>query len=271
MARGAARHRAGARRRGDRARRDRSAAPVPGDRVPHRHGQRRRPVTPYFFDLLHLDGDRPARRARPRAARRRSTRLVPEDHRVPRLVTSDPSTPPRSFFDQALADGSRGRRRQAPRRAVRRRPARLRLGQGQAGAHPRPGRARRRVGQRPARGLALQHPPRRPRPGDRRLRDARQDLQGDDRRDARLADRAVHRAGPLPRHDPRRLRRPAPAGAGRRDRLRRRPALDRATPAAWRCGSPGCCATATTRPPTRPTRSTRSASSSAGTDPAGQP
>ena len=33
-----------------------------------------------------------------------------------------------------------------------------------------------------------------------------------------------------------------------------------ATPVASRCGSPGCCATATTRPPTRPTRSRRSAS-----------
>ena len=31
-----------------------------------------------------------------------------------------------------------------------------------------------------------------------------------------------------------------------------------ATPAAWRCASPGCCATATTRPPTRPTPSRRS-------------
>ncbi len=36
-------------------------------------------------------------------------------------------------------------------------------------------------------------------PGDRRLRDARQDLQGHDRRDAHLADRAVPRPGGLPR------------------------------------------------------------------------
>ena len=52
---------------------------------------------------------------------------------------------------------------------------------------------------------------------------------------------------------PRRARAPR---AGRRDRLRRRCRPRRATPAAWRCGSPGCCATATTRPPTRPTPST---------------
>ena len=44
--------------------------------------------------------------------------------------------------------------------------------------------------------LAVQHPPRRPRRlRGGRVRDAGQDVQGHDRRDARLADRAVHRAG----------------------------------------------------------------------------
>ena len=54
-----------------------------------------------------------------------------------------------------------------------------------------------------------------------------------------------------------RPRRDRPARAGRRDRLRRHPALHPLPRRAWRCGSPGCCATATTRPPTRPTRSRR--------------
>ena len=58
-----------------------------------------------------------------------------------------------------------------------------------------------------------------------------------------------------------RLRRPGAPRAGRRDRLRRRPGIHAATPAAWRCASPGCCATATTSARTRPTPSTPSARS----------
>ncbi len=42
-------------RRGDRARRRRPAAGLPGDRVPHR-AERRRPGHPVFFDVLHVDG-----------------------------------------------------------------------------------------------------------------------------------------------------------------------------------------------------------------------
>ena len=150
-------------------------------------------VTPYFFDVLHVDGrdllDRPGteRLGRARRARARASTASP------RLVTDDPDAAD-AFAQRRARPRPRGRRREGLSTAVRRRPSRLRLGQGQAGAHPRPGRARGRVGQRPARGLAVQHPPRRPRPRRRRLRDARQDLQGDDRRDARLADRAVHRA-----------------------------------------------------------------------------
>ena len=97
----------------------------------------------------------------PPSAPLRSSGWCPADHRVPRLVTADPAAArglPRA--DARLRP--RGRGRQGPRRAVRRRPPRLVLGQGQARAHPRPGRARRRVGLRSPRGLALQHPPRRP-------------------------------------------------------------------------------------------------------------
>ena len=43
-------------------------------------------------------------------------------------------------------------------------------------------------------------------------------------------------------------------------------ALDGATPAASPCASPGCCATATTRPPTRPTPSPRCRRSPRGPD-----
>ena len=90
---------------------------------------------------------------------------------------------------------------------------------------------------------------RRRRPGD-----GRQDLQGPHRRAARVADGAVPRA----RDPPRRARRLRPAGAGRRDRARRGAGLDRAIPAAWRCASPGCGDTGTTRRPPTPTRSTPS-------------
>ena len=119
-------------------------------------------VTPYFFDVLHADG-RDLLDASGTERLDVLDTIVPEEHRVPRLVTDDP----------AAADGlrpgrprprPRGRRREEPLDRVRRGPARLRLGQGEARPHPRPGRARGRVGQRPPPGLAVQHPPRRPRP-----------------------------------------------------------------------------------------------------------
>ena len=80
--------------------------------------------------------------------------------------------------------------------------------------------------------------------GDR-LRDARQDLQGHDRRDARLADRALPRAGDRAATatsctcaPSRSWRSPSTASSA-----------PPATPAASRCASPGSCATATTRDP----------------------
>jgi DNA ligase-1 len=63
-------------------------------------------VTPYFFDVLHLDGtdflDVPGAE---RAAA--LERLVPEMHRVPRLVTSDPEAA-QGFLVEALAAGHEG-------------------------------------------------------------------------------------------------------------------------------------------------------------------
>ncbi len=63
-------------------------------------------VTPYFFDLLHLDGadllDRPAAE---RAAA--LERLVPEQHRVPRVVTADLDVA-QDFLAGALRSGHEG-------------------------------------------------------------------------------------------------------------------------------------------------------------------
>ena len=67
------------------------------------------------------------------------------------------------------------------------------LAEGQAGAHARPRRAGRGVGPRAPAGVALQPPPRRARPRDGRLGDARQDLQGAHGRAAGLADGAPAR------------------------------------------------------------------------------
>ena len=77
--------------------------------------------------------------------------------------------------------------------------ARPGLAEGQTGAHPGPGRARRRVGVRAAHRQPVQHPPRRPRPGRRRADHGRQDVQGHDRRAAGLADRHLPRRWPAPR------------------------------------------------------------------------
>ena len=63
-------------------------------------------ITPYFFDLLHLDGedllDLPAAE---RSAR--LTALVPEPHRIPREVVSSPEDVAR-VFDAAVAAGQEG-------------------------------------------------------------------------------------------------------------------------------------------------------------------
>jgi DNA ligase 1 len=63
-------------------------------------------VTPYFFDVLHVDGsdllDSPGHE---RAAALEV--LVPAPHRVPRLVTSDPDAAG-GFLDEALAAGHEG-------------------------------------------------------------------------------------------------------------------------------------------------------------------
>jgi DNA ligase-1 len=194
-------------------------------------------VTPYFFDLLHLDGtnllDRPGTERWAALAS-----LVPEQHRTPSLVTDSPEQA-EEFVRETLARGHEGvvvKSVDGPYDAGRR---------GSAWVKVKPvhtldlvvlavewGSGRREgwlsnihLGARDRR---------------RRLRDARQDVQGDDRRDARVADRAVHRAGARARADQDHYVVRC-ARAGRRDRLRRPPALDalprRAGPA-LRAGRP---------------------------------
>ncbi|AUX46655.1 uncharacterized protein SOCE26_081610 [Sorangium cellulosum] len=220
---GAPRPIARARRRGDRAPRGRETPPVPGHHEPLRpHPGHRRPA-------------RPAAAARPllrRAARRRRGPPRPLGPRARRRPPAGarpiPPRPPHRAADRGRGrgllrrrdrPGPRGRHGQGARRALRGRAPRQLLAQGQMRAHPRPRRARGRVGERQAPRAAQQPPPRRPRPRLRRLRHARQDLQGHDRRDARLANEAAARARDLPRR-PHRLR---AARARRRGRLRRRP------------------------------------------------
>ncbi len=139
-------------------------------------------LVPYFFDLLHLDG----------------TDLLDEPGRVRWAALAD-ALPDELIVGRRTVAGRRAGARgvrggagrgpgrcgdQGPRGAVRRGPPRLGLGQGETAAHARFGRARGRVGARAAPGLAVQPASRRPGPGDRRLRDAGEDVQGPDRRHA---------------------------------------------------------------------------------------
>lgn len=64
------------------------------------------PVTPYFFDLLHADGDDLV--DRPLAERwERLVAISPSDYVVPRVSTADPDEAQR-FFDEVLASGHEG-------------------------------------------------------------------------------------------------------------------------------------------------------------------
>jgi DNA ligase-1 len=63
-------------------------------------------VTPYFFDVLHADG-RDLLDAPGTVRLEVLDTLVPEAHRVPRLVTDDPAAA-ESFAQQALASGHEG-------------------------------------------------------------------------------------------------------------------------------------------------------------------
>ena len=209
------------------------------------------PLSVFFFDILHRDGvDLLDAATSERTAV--LDQIASAQNRVDRLVTSDPVAAA-DFLEATLAAGHEGVMAKSLAAPLRGGTPRGRLAQGQTGPHPGPGGAGRRVGLGTAHGKAVQYSSGRPRPGHRRLRDAGQNLQGDDRRDAGLADRAVSANWPSVRPTatscscaPSRWSRwRSTACSSRRD-----------TPAVWRCGSPGYCATATTRAPTRPTAST---------------
>ena len=221
------RRRTRAARAGDRARRrgDRAAAATGGrsrSRSPPRASARAarapKPLASLFFDVLHLDGEDLLDEPLARRGEALDAAVAPE-LRVPRARRRGCRARPARAVRRRARRRARGRGREGARRAVRGRPPRLGLAEGQAGAHARPRRARGRVGPRPPPRPALEPPPRRARRGDRRLGDARQDVQGPHRRAARVADGAAARARDAPRGD----RGARAAGARRRDRVRRRP------------------------------------------------
>ncbi len=187
------------------------------------------PLSVFYFDILHRDGvdllDAPTSE---RAAA--LDEIAPPQNRVDRLVTSDPVAAG-DFLDATLAAGHEGVMAKSLTAPYEAGPAWGRLAQGQTSPHLGSGGAGRRVGVRAAAGQAVQHSSRRPRPGHRRLRDAGQDLQGHDRRDAGMADRAISGAG---RRRHRGLRRRGTAGASGRDRRSTVFRHRRATPAGWR-------------------------------------
>ena len=163
---------------------------------------------------------RPARRAA-RGPARRAGRAAGRPSRAAHAGRPPPDAGAgRRRAGRRAVGRARGRRRQGAGRAVRGGATRQGVAEGQAGAHARPRRAGRGVGLRAAHRVAVQHPPRRPRPRRRRADHGGQDVQGHDRRAAGLADHHVPRPGPRRR----RARRAAAAGAGRRDRAGRRPA-----------------------------------------------
>ena len=128
------------------------------------------PLAVYFFDCLHVDGtsllDRPAQRALRCARRGAAAGARDSAHRHRRRRRR------RGLLRRRAGARPRGRDGEGARRALRSRPARRELAQGQARAHARPRRARRRVGPRPPAGLAVEPAPRRARPGARHRRPA---------------------------------------------------------------------------------------------------
>jgi hypothetical protein len=177
--------------------------------------QARMPLTTFLFDVLHVGG----RDLLDESARVRHEVLLDlAPHLlVPRLLTDDPRRRG-AVLRRPRRRRARRCRRQGRRQPVCRRAARQRVGQGQAGAHAGPRGARGRVGIRAAGGQSVEHPPRGARPGDRRVHDGGQDVQGHDRRGAGVADQALRRAR---RRRHRRVGGSGEAGAGRRDRRRR--------------------------------------------------
>ena len=107
------------RRRGDRAAPGRPAAPVPGHRVavrPQRRPAARtaQPLSVFFFDVLHVDGDDLLDAPDRPSGSRRSTRSCPPTQRVDRLVTADADAA-QAFLDAHARRRPRGRDGQVAR------------------------------------------------------------------------------------------------------------------------------------------------------------
>ena len=152
----------------------REAEALPGDDAPARTEQGRRGgprarcrCRPSSSTCCYLEGEGPLV-SMPYAQRvERLPRLV-EPGRAP----AAPRDPRRGGGRALLRAGARGRPRgpdgEVARRALRGGPARLPLAEAEAGAHARPRDPRRREGERPAAGLALEPAPGRARRGERR-------------------------------------------------------------------------------------------------------
>ncbi len=241
----AARRRVRPRRRGDRPAPGRPAAAVPGHRVAARQPHRRRAAArDDAADAPALRPAAPGGRGPARPSRQRALGAARRARRARRACATDRrrrSGGRPGGVRRRARRRSRGRGREGARRALRRRPQRRRVDEGQAAPHARPRRPRRGVGPRAPARAAEQPAPRGARTR-RRVRDARQDLQGAHRRDARVADRAPAAArrvtGPA--------RRARPPGARRRDRVRRRPDEPALSRAASRCASRESCSTGPT-------------------------
>ena len=224
------------RRRGDRAARRRAPRTVPGDDEPLRDEGRAAPSADAAVGRSSSTASISTARTSstgPRASgSARSTRVVP---RAPSCRASRPTTPEaaQAFLDDALARGHEGvmvKSLDAPYEAGRRGAGWLKV----KPAHTLDlvvlavewGNGRRT-------GQALEPPPRRPRSRRRRLRHARQDVQGHDRRDARLADGASARARDAHARATSSTSGPSSSSRSRSTACRRA----RSTRAAWRCAS----------------------------------
>jgi len=175
-----------------------------------------------LFDLLYLDGA--ALLDEPLAGRAAAlSEAVAPALVMPRIVTGS-ATQAGEFSASRARARTRRHHGQGPRGAVRGRPAGESLAQGQTDPDAGSRRAGCRVGPWAPSGLAEQPPPRRPGPGRRRVRDAGEDIQGNDGRDARLANdpaaRARGRAGRV--HG---ARAPRAGGRGRFQRRAGKPAV----------------------------------------------
>jgi len=179
------------------------------------------PLAAFFFDILYADGRAPPGRALRRRFRRPRGGRAGEQ-RVRRIVTSDAGEAG-AFFERAIAAGQEGLMAKALEARYDAGARRRRLAQAEACPHARPRVLRRRMGHGRRRGPALEPPPRRSRRGCRKRGFVMlgEDVQGDDGRDAGVADGEAARA----RDPTRRARgvREARAGGGGRGSAASRP------------------------------------------------